>query len=428
MPRRREPKAKGLKAPRQRAEKRPKPRPKAKLKAKSTDAQRNIARAKESLFQETQMLEAVPGAALPAWAYYFIGVLEAEFGNFLNKVADGVPQIVNVWTDCAGMCTEMFAAKNVEEEILRRFGKCVKFQLFMACDHEPSCEKVINNHHQPKHFSRDIFRRDFEAGTAYCDDCGANVMMPQKGLDIYVCCFPCGPWSARGGRLGFNDKAGPVVWQAIRSVQYMQPVFYFFENVVAISHSHSSDDSKTGVEGNDLCQIQAVMQSHLPNYSHGTLTGVDPTLSGHCVAKNRVLLVGGRADQISDQGILVGFQKMVANPVPVEVDYWRFLGFPETHADHWDRVGQTPSSEEQLALAGMYAAPCRCGIDPMQVCDVHPCGCRKCKSHDPADSSKPPCQWRRRAQEFILRNFRSPAPDGKFFFEYLNRNHDCSIT
>ena len=45
MPRRREPKAKGLKAPRQRA-KGPKPRPKAKLKAKSTDAERNIARAK----------------------------------------------------------------------------------------------------------------------------------------------------------------------------------------------------------------------------------------------------------------------------------------------------------------------------------------------------------------------------------------------
>ena len=71
----------------------------------------------------------------------------------------------------------------------------------------------------------------------------------------------------------------------------MNPSLYVMENVVAIGDRDELGES-------DLDDIKADIAEKLPDYVHIVISGVDPTMSGFPVRKNRTLLVGGRSEVI----------------------------------------------------------------------------------------------------------------------------------
>ena len=53
-------------------------------------------------------------------------------------------------------------------------------------------------------------------------------------IDLYVCGFPCQPFSMAGKRGGFNDNRGNVFFSCINVIEYKQPTYFILENVKGI--------------------------------------------------------------------------------------------------------------------------------------------------------------------------------------------------
>lgn len=359
----------------------------------------------ESLLFMPKFMAAVSGEPLPSWAVHFIDALDTHLMRLMGRIGGdtGYIQVINIWADCCGKGTEIFAGDLIQEALQQKYARAFRVNLYMAVDNDKFCRQMVNMNHHPTHVSADIFHRDFANGTVTTVDAGV-IPFPLRGaVDVYVCCFPCGPWSLLGKKLGFSDKNGAVVWQAIKTVKMLQPSLFFFENVMQIASSSQENGES------DLTTIKTFMHSQLENYSHGALIGIDPPFAGSPTHKNRVLLVGGRLDQLFERDVMIGFDIMVANPYPSVMDYRSLLGLSQVEFNHWDRVGELPNADESVRLMAMK---CSCAFDPYKACDAHPCKCAACKreakrfaAHPTAAPLHSTCQWRVRANNYIITHF-----------------------
>jgi len=50
-------------------------------------------------------------------------------------------------------------------------------------------------------------------------------------IDIYVCGFPCQPFSLAGKREGIRDPRGTLFWECLRVIRYKKPMIFVLENV-----------------------------------------------------------------------------------------------------------------------------------------------------------------------------------------------------
>jgi DNA (cytosine-5)-methyltransferase 1 len=55
-------------------------------------------------------------------------------------------------------------------------------------------------------------------------------------IDLYVCGFPCQPFSDAGLRKGFNDRRGNVFWSCISVIRTKKPSYFILENVRGLLH------------------------------------------------------------------------------------------------------------------------------------------------------------------------------------------------
>jgi len=53
-------------------------------------------------------------------------------------------------------------------------------------------------------------------------------------IDVYVCGFPCQPFSTAGNRLGSEDPRGNIFFQCIKTIKQTKPVIFILENVRGI--------------------------------------------------------------------------------------------------------------------------------------------------------------------------------------------------
>ena len=91
----------------------------------------------------------------------------------------------------------------------------------------------------------------------------------------------------KGKRLGFNDAAGGVVWQALKTVQALQPGIWFMENVSLIAASKSS-----GLSQSDIDLICQKMQCELPGNRVMCIKHIGANIMGYPARRDRVALVG----------------------------------------------------------------------------------------------------------------------------------------
>ncbi len=340
--------------------------------------------------EKQKWMTAVGGPPLPDWAGHYCNLLASKFTK-LADMTQSKQLTINIWADCGGMGIEMTAGKQIAEAVASIVDLEIVFRLYQYCDKEPCCHLWAEAKHKPVHRSSNIFDRDFDTGEYYCTKCNEPHAMPQQGLDIYECCFPCGPWSKRGKGLGFTDADGNICFQAVKSIRYMQPALFFMENVTNIADDHG--DGK-----NDLQEIEKYVKDELPNYSILTLKGVEPVMTGHPAHKPRLLILGARGDQASPIKMHSCFNMILANPMPVRFSYRQFLGFEDSSPIPWQRVGTLPSAQERMDIV---RANCSCGVDPMVVCAVHACKCDKCKD----SAEKDTCQWRQLAHCRLVKTF-----------------------
>ena len=64
-------------------------------------------------------------------------------------------------------------------------------------------------------------------------------------IDMYVCGFPCQPFSQAGGRKGFEDSRGNVFWSCMEVIKFKQPKYFILENVKNILRHDNGNTWKT---------------------------------------------------------------------------------------------------------------------------------------------------------------------------------------
>ena len=138
----------------------------------------------------------VGGALQPDWAQHFVDVLRGPILNLKSKVGEQLRLVL--WSDCVGECTEGTAGKQAADVLMKEADIKFPMKLHAGSDCARHCMKLVQRSFEPTPFADDIFKRDFDAGTFECTLCGQACTLPRAGVDIYWCCFPCGPWSKRG--------------------------------------------------------------------------------------------------------------------------------------------------------------------------------------------------------------------------------------
>ena len=137
-----------------------------------------------------------------------------------------------MWSDCAGKCTEKCAWGKLADELRVQLDMTIELRLYGACDSVRYCRDFVTANYAPSHLAEDIFERNFDGASFECKLCGKLCSLPMSGIDVYACCFPYGPWSKFGNRMGLNDPEATVCWQVIRTIKHMRPVLFYMENVM----------------------------------------------------------------------------------------------------------------------------------------------------------------------------------------------------
>ena len=194
--------------------------------------------------------------------------------------------------------------------------------------------------------------------------------------------------------MGFKDKDGELCFQAVQTISYLNPVFYFMENVLSLADCDDGSES-------DLGPIVQDLGARLPNHHHLLLQGLDPSRQGYPTHKPRLALIGGRKDQVNDKRMTQAYQTLAECPVPVAHSFRNFLGMQAAAPCDWDRVGCPPSADELVLIAG---SGCTCSLDPMVLCSLHVCKCGKC------GQTGLDCSWREKARTYLAGIFDADAP------------------
>lgn len=113
---------------------------------------------------------------------------------------------MKVGTDCSGIEAPIQALKHLK----------IKFQHMFSSEIDKNCIKTMNANYNIPIVYDDMCTRD-------------SKILPE--IDLYVCGFPCQPFSQAGERKGLNDERGNVFYKCIDVIVTKQPKHFVLENV-----------------------------------------------------------------------------------------------------------------------------------------------------------------------------------------------------
>ena len=137
--------------------------------------------------------------SLPKWAPHALRVL-MERGHLSNRAGQQKRLELTVWSDCSGINSEMFALRELGNELCVGLDVHVTWVLYMTCESDKASQEFARLNHDPKHMSERMQHRNFQTGQVHCMIHDENHDMPRQGVDLYVRTYPCAPWSRRGKR------------------------------------------------------------------------------------------------------------------------------------------------------------------------------------------------------------------------------------
>jgi DNA (cytosine-5)-methyltransferase 1 len=113
---------------------------------------------------------------------------------------------LRIGTDCSG----------IEAPIQALLQLGIPFEHSFACDKDKYALQSINANYHPKKIYTDITKRK-------------HACLPD--IDMYVCGFPCQPFSLMGNQMGTEDSRSNIMYQCIKVIQKKLPKIFILENV-----------------------------------------------------------------------------------------------------------------------------------------------------------------------------------------------------
>ena len=140
--------------------------------------------------------------------------------------------MLRVGTDCSGLDSPIYA--------LNLIG--IEYEHVFSSEIDASCIKTIKANNPPK-----ILYGDPESSTP-CGDITVRDVKTVPSCDLYVCGFPCQPFSLAGSMNGFDDRRGVVFFACAEYIRVHKPKYYIFENVKNLKNMENGYLFKTILE------------------------------------------------------------------------------------------------------------------------------------------------------------------------------------
>jgi len=113
---------------------------------------------------------------------------------------------LRVGTDCSGIEAPIIALRQMKIPFIHSFSSEI----------DVHCIKMIRANFSPNILYGDIRHRSLQG-------------LPD--VDLYVCGFPCQPFSSAGKRNGSTDPRGQIFWECLRVIRSKKPRWFLLENV-----------------------------------------------------------------------------------------------------------------------------------------------------------------------------------------------------
>jgi DNA (cytosine-5)-methyltransferase 1 len=114
--------------------------------------------------------------------------------------------VLKVGTDCSGIEAPIQALKKLN----------IEHDHVFSSEIDKSCIKTLKENYEIPIIFTDITKRKIE---------------DVPDIDLYICGFPCQPFSQAGDRKGFSDSRGNVFWNCLDVIKTKQPKYFILENV-----------------------------------------------------------------------------------------------------------------------------------------------------------------------------------------------------
>jgi DNA (cytosine-5)-methyltransferase 1 len=129
--------------------------------------------------------------------------------------------MLRVGTDCSGIEAPIQALQNLR----------IPFRHVFSCEKDEHCMESLVANYTPEHLFSDMTDRDTKK-------------LPD--IDIYICGFPCQPFSNAGYRQGMQDEKGRgnLFWYCLDVIATKMPYYFILENVkglVTIDNGNTFD-------------------------------------------------------------------------------------------------------------------------------------------------------------------------------------------
>lgn len=134
--------------------------------------------------------------------------------------------MIRVGTDCSGIEAPIQALKNLG----------IPFSHEFSSDIDKFCIQSIKANYEPKVLFGD------PDGAFPDGDITTRDIKDLPDIDLYVCGFPCQPFSAAGRKNGFAHDSGNVFWSCFEVIKTKKPKYFILENVKGLL---SNDKGKT---------------------------------------------------------------------------------------------------------------------------------------------------------------------------------------
>jgi DNA (cytosine-5)-methyltransferase 1 len=114
--------------------------------------------------------------------------------------------MLRIGTDCSGIEAPIQALQQLD----------IPFEHSFSCEKDKYALQSIKANYHPKKIYHDITKRK-------------HALLPD--IDIYVCGFPCQPFSLMGNQMGTEDSRSNIMYQCIKVIQKKLPKVFILENV-----------------------------------------------------------------------------------------------------------------------------------------------------------------------------------------------------
>jgi DNA (cytosine-5)-methyltransferase 1 len=123
--------------------------------------------------------------------------------------------MLKIGTDCSGIEAPIQALKQLK----------IPYQHIFSSDIDKYVIKSIKANYSPQ-----ILFGDPDGKYPEGDITKRNIS-DVPDIDLYVCGFPCQPFSQAGRRAGFEDKRGTVFFSCLEVIKKKRPKYFILENV-----------------------------------------------------------------------------------------------------------------------------------------------------------------------------------------------------